>query len=457
MKFLLTQLGLSAATPQKRVQMLRDLRDTADPSAIGVLSRVLLKDSSPAVRAEAALALGEIESAKVIKPLVAALNDRADGVLEAALQSLRRRGDRSVIEPIVKVLLGGSPTVQYQAAQALKGLNWTPQAVPEQAVFYVAAGDFKRATMFGSAATPSLVRVLQGDLDDRRVEAARALAELGDPTAFQPLIDALKDKEGIVRSAAANALAQLGDKRAVPELLTLLKDEQRNVRVSVVDALGHLGGSEILPHLRPLLKDKEWEVRAVLADAIGKLGDPGSAGDVLTLLEDKDGEVRQNAMLAAGRVRSEAALECLVLALVDEHIGVRQAAARAIKSVDPYWEQSPRVQSLVPQLRQALRLPNTGVQVAAANVLRRITGLSAVELANKEAEMAVARKAGEAFGLVEPLLRDGDDEVRLAAVEAVVRLKLPAGVPALQGLLSDKSRWVKQAADAGLQALLNTR
>jgi len=45
--------------------------------------------------------------------------------------------------------------------------------------------------------------------------------------------------------------------------------------------------------------------------------------------------------------------------------------------------------------------------------------------------------------------------VRLAAAEALGRLRSSAGVPPLQGALGDQSKWVKQAAEQGLAAIIS--
>ena len=63
--------------------------------------------------------------------------------------------------------------------------------------------------------------------------------------------------------------------------------------------------------------------------------------------------------------------------MIDEQMGVRQAAARAAMMVDPYWQRSPRMQAVLPELQVALQQGDSGVQVAAAGLLRRLTGRSA--------------------------------------------------------------------------------
>jgi HEAT repeat protein len=104
-------------------------------------------------------------------------------------------------------------------------------------------------------------------------------------------------------------------------------------------------------------------------------------------------------------------------------------------------------------LQQAMRHHDSGVQFAASGLLRRLTGRTGLEVAVSPGTEIFGRTGNRAFDILQDLLRDPDAEVRLAAVEAIVRMKIPASVPALQGAMSDKNRWVKQAADKGLLAI----
>lgn len=451
-KLWLAQRGLNSDSAQKRLEAVQRIRALKDPAAIEVLAEAL-EDPEPAVRAEIVAALGDIEQRGVLKPLLAALRDHSDAVQEIAVQALKKMGDASVVDPLVGVLLRGTPGVQYHTAQTLRALGWSPRTMGEQIPFYVACGDFKRVTMFGSAAVNALTAVLRGGSYERRVAAAQALAEIGDSGVLKPLLGALKDPEAMVRSAAANGLARLGDPQAMTGLVSALRDRDRNVRVAVVSALGQLGEKQAVKPLQTLVNDREWEVRAALAEALGRLGDKSALPTVMGLLHDRDQEVRQNAADAAGRVGDESAIESLVLAMVDEHMGVRQAAARALALLDPYWERNPKARGLIAQLQEAMRHRNSGVQFAAAGLLRRLTGRTGMELATAPGTEMFGRTGNLAFDVLQNLLRDPDDEVRLAAVEALVRMKLPACLPALQSVLSDKNRWVKQAADKGLLAI----
>jgi HEAT repeat protein len=454
-KLWLTQRQLSSSSPQKRLEAVQKLRAMKDPDAIGALINAL-EDPEAAVRTEVVSALGEFEDPSVVRALVGALRDHSEPVQELAIQALKKIGDHSVIEPIAGVLLRGTPGVQYHAAQALRALGWAPRTLGEQIPYYVATGDFKRVAMFGTAAVSALAAVLRGGSNERRVAAATTLGEMSDPSVLKPLLAALKDSEPMVRSAVASALARSGNPQVSAALLPLLKDRARGVRVAVVTAIGQLGDTHGVELLTDLANDREWEVRTALAEALGRLGDHRALPTVLNLLRDQDQEVRQSAADALGKVGDESALESLLMGMVDEHMGVRQASARSLAMVEPYWERSERVRAFLPQLQEAVRNRDPGVQVAAAALLRRLTGRSAAEFLASEAKMP-SHEGDELTDLLQRLLGDHDEYVRLAAAEALGRLKLPGCIPPLQTALRDQSKWVKQAAERGLEALTSGR
>ncbi len=75
------------------------------------------------MRRDAALALGQIEDARAVEPVLLALHHRDTTVRWAAAQALGELGDARVVEPLV-VLLGDSQhDVQRVAAQALTSLG----------------------------------------------------------------------------------------------------------------------------------------------------------------------------------------------------------------------------------------------------------------------------------------------------------------------------------------------
>ena len=88
-----------------------------------------------------------------------------------------------------------------------------------------------------------------------RASAARALGQLRDSRAVEPLIAALGDPDRNVSTEAIEAVVHIGDRRAVEPLAHLAWDRyDQTVRVDAIDeravkALGRIGGAEALPKL----------------------------------------------------------------------------------------------------------------------------------------------------------------------------------------------------------------
>ncbi len=84
-----------------------------------------------------------------------------------------------------------------------------------------------------------LIRILKKELYwFARKKAAEALGNIGNAKAVEPLIMALKDKNGDVQWKATVALGEIGDKKAIDSLNELLKHEENNlIREAAKEAL----------------------------------------------------------------------------------------------------------------------------------------------------------------------------------------------------------------------------
>jgi HEAT repeat protein len=103
-----------------------------------------------------------------------------------------------------------------------------------------------------------------------RFEAIWALQRIGEP-AVEPLIQALKDKDKVIRFGAADALGRIGDARAVEPLIQALKDEDYTVRAWAALNLGRIGDAKAVEPLTEALKDENDNVRHYAAEALEKL------------------------------------------------------------------------------------------------------------------------------------------------------------------------------------------
>ncbi|MBM3314759.1 HEAT repeat domain-containing protein, partial [candidate division WOR-3 bacterium] len=154
--------GLSSPDLETRLASAEKLGELRDHDAVPRLAE-LLRDTIPALRAEAAYALGRI-------------------------------GDRRAVEPLWQAV-AGETTEAVVLVQA--------QALASHRVL----------------ALDQLIRLLRHPLPAVRVIAARALGQTGASRAVDWLIAMLDDPAAKVRRAAAGALRQIGDPRGTEALM----------------------------------------------------------------------------------------------------------------------------------------------------------------------------------------------------------------------------------------------
>ena len=264
---------------------------------------------------------------------------------------------------------------------------------------------------------------------DPRLNAARALGELGDRRAVPALVHALHDPERNVREEVIHALGSLGDDRAVGPLSRMLAHAwaERNRFHSVwalarmntdTSWMGLIDNLHLLDHSRvytealrvlvearqrraipKLLKMMESGVSdyALTGRALRLLGHTGLAEEMLELLKHPHCWERQIAVETLAGFGDERAVEPVIEALADDDCEVRASAVRALghlgdtKAVQPlvdvlddpeHWVAAEAVHSLeylgdvraVPHLTPLLEHDSGSIRVAARQALKRLRG-----------------------------------------------------------------------------------
>ncbi len=453
----LIQQQLKSKSPQLRYRAVQQLRRTVGETALLLLIRSLQTDTEALVRSEAAGALGLWKDPRAVEALMAALQDTQTEVQSAAIESLRRLGDGAAVAPLAALLKSGAPVLKTEVAQALQALGWQPKEEELQAVFLVALGDLDRAAILGKVAIGPLSEALRQGTYQKRVKAVHRLAEIGDPSAVEPLLAAVGDPDGLVRAAVANALGQLGDARVVGQLAVLLKDRDPNVRAAAAGALGVVGDQRAVEPLVRMAGDPHWEVRAAVLEALGRLRDPRASDALATGLRDADREVRERAAEALGRLGDSRAIGPLLTAALDAESTVRQASLRALQRLNPFWYQSAEARDNIEVVRACARQRDYGIQLTAMDILRRMgeTPTPAAGVAQRPTETGVVRRRTGRDVLVD-LLADRQAELRQAAVEGLARLREPSLAELLGPLRDDPDPSVRLVA-RGVSRLASSR
>jgi len=174
-----------------------------------------------------------------------------------------------------------------------------------------------------------------------REEAITALGALKAKDSIPDLIEALKDKNSVIRAKAAGALWGFGPDAmaAGPSLIPLLKDKDTGVRLNAAGALGEIGvdSKDALPPLREALRDRDVYVRAQGASSIGKFVQQSkvTVPILIEALRDPAKEVRVAAAYALAGLGPDARLAAVELkkAATEKDGDVRTAATIALRAV----------------------------------------------------------------------------------------------------------------------------
>jgi HEAT repeat protein len=223
-----------------------------------------------------------------------------------AAVTLGQRGDLAAVPPLIEALADPEPRVRWEAARAL-GLLRDRRAVPP------------------------LVKSLRDDQRNVRMYAAYALGEIKDPSAADNLIGAMNDPDGNVRDQVAWALRELKTSEARQVIVSLIADDATDAaqlgwilqgfeRRPVVDDVCRLLGSS-----DPVTRQRALRVlRDLSSEPIPQA--------VVDALRDADIAVRRLALGMLQSSRDERVVSALEkMAAVDEDAELRSTAAEAVR------------------------------------------------------------------------------------------------------------------------------
>lgn len=180
----------------------------------------LLKDPSPRVRREAAVALATVGGKEAASALIDLVESHPYLVEEEMVDALGASGDPTAVEALIKLLENPSSALRRASARALGKLG------DERAL----------ESLIGAADHP-------GDAELRRA-SIQALRTIGNPRCEEVLVKRLEDPYPSVRIAAAEAIAELDLRGGAPVLRKLLQNELDDSAAEFAYALGRVGNDE---------------------------------------------------------------------------------------------------------------------------------------------------------------------------------------------------------------------
>jgi HEAT repeat protein len=291
-----------------------------------------------------------------------------------------------------------------------------------------------------------------GDDPKERVKAIRDLAKSGSE-AIARIQPYLNDPDLEVRIEAVKAIDDIGGPRSVDPLIQAARDNDPEVQIRATDGLvnfyspGYIktGFSGSLRRVGNAIKgrwtdtndlvvDPYVQVRPDVIAALGKLASGGASM-----------EARANAARALGILRGRAALDDLIQALHSKDDLVIYESLIAIQKIhDP---------SAAPRIAFLLRDLNDKVQIAALETTGLLGNKQAIPQVRDAVDHArnekIRRAALSALAMLpdesnrkiySAYLSDKDDALRAAAAEGLARLKNPSDLPAMNRMFDSEKK-----------------
>lgn len=221
--------GLDDDDAEVRLESVRGLWEHESPGLIGSLVELLEADEEPAVRAEAALALGRFVLMYEIGRLREPHYQRAEA------------GLRHAIENPTEV-----EEVRARAIEAIgpRDIPWVRQVVRE---------------------------AYESGTHRLKVSAVHAMGRSCENRWLPLITRELASDEAELRYEAATASGQIADESIMPQLLPLLTDEDTDVREAVTQALGEIGGAHAREALQAMLDSDSDAAREAAAAALAQI------------------------------------------------------------------------------------------------------------------------------------------------------------------------------------------
>jgi HEAT repeat protein len=276
----IVQLNLNAPTGGIKVGITpreMALIQSAEPT----LGRSVASSSDDsAARAEAAFALGRMQTASGVKTLIGALGDYDTSVASAAAVGLQLSGPTAV-KPLIQILQTPAKIIiRSRAAQALGGI-----------------GD--------QTAVSVLEKIVRNPSTDPTIKrsALTGLGRTGSKLEIPLMVTALSDSDGTVASIASDSLLDSGVAAdAVPALIM----EFRHADPAPFNASRTLSrmGRLAIPQLKEATLDKSPEVQSWAAVTLGQIGSKDkSIVEVLTpLAHSSNSSVKYTATQAIAEI-----------------------------------------------------------------------------------------------------------------------------------------------------------
>jgi len=325
----------------------------------------------------------------------------------AAAQAAARRPVPGHEDALQKILSSKIGAVRVQAAGALarlgdeKAANWLEESA--EGVPGVPNTEAIRLLILAGRDSPGIQAILRKGLkaqeQEKRDEIYALLGEIGESWSVDLIVEGFEREHGAGRREAIVALGRAGDPARAAPIRRFIGT--RGLVFATVEALGNLEDRESIPALQEMLGHPERRLQVHAAVALFKLGMGAEVQEKLgSILTDDDRRIRQALAEQLGSDDSDLGLSMLATLAEDPEPRVREEAVRGLREKDD------------PRLEQIF--------------LGRVTD-SEYEIASLA--LGALGKVGSASTLdaIEPLLQSENGYVAISAANAILEIAARVG------------------------------
>jgi len=326
---LLNMLGMRYLDDKMRKEVINALGRMKERRAVIKIAELLITHPSPAVRCAAAGSLGDIGDIQAVPFLMAALEDKFDGVRSEAVQALGKFRDELVVYALLDRLDDECYDVKFNAALSL--VKVAPHVINKEAVIaYLQDGDSLKVNKGQwENSTVSMVRA----------EIAKLLGLLKHPRIIEPLVKLLADEKEDVVKEAVISLRGIKDQRVLKPLVEFLKYRSPRLEygawaeafIQAAGAVNDLGGTGQL--LALLRNPRRASIHPMIERALADAGDPSTMKVMMASLRYATPEIRIAAARVLGKYKNRESEKALIAALKDGDWRVRREAALSLGEI----------------------------------------------------------------------------------------------------------------------------
>ena len=399
------------------------------------------------LRDPAAEALGALGDETVVEPLTKVLNDNPHSTIPiaSALTALYDRfeeklGEGDYIADLTRQSIQPSGTQNLLTAIAeaeneeLRPLavviGWLRGPAVDRMLVRLLGEPTVRdevltaLTHHGESVINLLIDQIQSEDIETRRAAITALGRLGYRQATAALTSVL-EKDSSMRIEAARALARIGDESALDPLLRMIGDSDSAARQAVVGALNSIGSANMAERIKPLMQHDDPLVRESAAKIAGYFGYTDCAELLLQCCDDEDERVRRAAVEHLAFLEDDRVKDVLAQKLKTDVPAVRAAVVVAMSHLE----------GTVPNLVEALKDNDPWVRYFAAKSLGRLNDSKSID------------------ALVEVVENEPLNHVRIAALEALGKLGGNKAVHVISGYVRSDDRDMARVAAEALEEI----